>query len=74
MKPTCDAEQTLRGAIGTLYCHREPGHPGMHRDNAENLYWHAGAPPLEVIEIPQAREIDPALGRTLGRLRGGIEL
>ncbi|QBI98091.1 hypothetical protein SEA_FIREMAN_7 [Microbacterium phage Fireman] len=74
MTPRCEARKVLRGAIGTLECHREPDHGGMHRDNTENLYWMDGAPPLEVVEIPQAREIDPALSRTLGRLRGGIEL
>lgn len=72
----CDETLTLRGAIGTLTCSREDGHEGIHRDGTENLWWLPGAPPLEVIdlpELPQAREIPPDLRRTLGRLRGGIE-
>ncbi|QGJ95227.1 hypothetical protein QDA11_gp07 [Microbacterium phage Jayden] len=57
----------------TFTCNREAGHGGIHRDDEYRLYFHPSAPPLEVIELPQAREIDPALSRTLGRLRGGIE-
>ena len=70
--PQCDAQHDLTRNV--LLCHREEGHPGMHRDNGQNLYWHPGAPPLGWIELPQAREVDSALSATLGRLRGGIEL
>lgn len=43
----CDANHYFTQNV--LLCHREDGHEGMHRDNGQNLYWHPGAPQLEVV-------------------------
>jgi len=71
----CSETRVLRGAIGTLECSREAEHPDIHHDRSENLWWLPGAHlgTVDVPELPQAREVDPALRFTLGRLRGGIE-
>lgn len=72
--PECEETHDLGNGWDYLDCEREAGHDSMHRSGTFGIYWFPTAPPLEVIEIPQAREIDPALSATLGRLRGGIEL
>jgi len=75
--PTCPALQDIGNnsdTRGYLGCDREVDHPGMHYSADYGIWWFPKAPALEVFELPQAREIDPALAETLGRLRGGIEL
>ncbi|QGJ89417.1 hypothetical protein PBI_SMARTIES_12 [Microbacterium phage Smarties] len=72
--PTCEVVHDMGNGWDFLNCDREEGHEGIHRSDSYGLWWYEKAPPVEVIELPQAREIDPALSATLGRLRGGIEL
>ncbi len=70
----CEVTLDLGNGWDYLDCSREVGHEGIHRSDAFGIYWHPTAPPLDVIEVPEVRTMDPALGQVVGRLRGGIEL
>jgi hypothetical protein len=46
----CDGFRSLTGT-GLLYCDRETGHPGGHRDDVERVYWIETAPELEYVAL-----------------------